>query len=47
MFNAVMEIAIGRSKVKIRGTNVVKIMACSDDVAIIGIRVKDVREVFT
>jgi hypothetical protein len=50
LFNALLEIAIARSHVKICGNIFDKcsqIMACADDVVIMGIRVKDIREVFT
>jgi hypothetical protein len=48
LFNAMLEIAVGRSKVKTRGNFFDKcshIMACADDVVVMGRRVKDVREV--
>jgi len=43
LFSTVLEIAVGRSKVKIRGSIFDKcsqIMACSGDVVIVGKRVK-------
>jgi hypothetical protein len=47
LFNVVLEIAVGRSKVQTRGNLFDKcslIMACADDVVIMG---RSVREVFT
>jgi hypothetical protein len=47
LFNAVMEIAVGRSKVQTRGNLFDKcsqIMACADDVVIMGRRVKTVEK---
>jgi hypothetical protein len=48
-FNTLLEIAVGRSKVKTGGNLFDKcsqIMACTDGVVIVGRRVQDVREVF-
>ena len=50
LFNAVLEIAVGRSKAKIWGNMFDKCrqtMASSADVIIMGIRVKDIIEEFT
>ena len=50
MFNAVLGIAVRRSKVEIRGSifdKCIQIMAHADDVVVMGRRLQDVEEVFT
>jgi c-di-AMP phosphodiesterase-like protein len=46
LFNAVLEIAIGRSRVKTRGNIFDKcsqVVACADNVVVVGRRFKDVK----
>jgi hypothetical protein len=50
MFNVVLEIAIRRCKVEIRGIIFDKcsqIMVCADDVVVMGRSLQDAEEVFT